>query len=359
MKTFASSALRNVRRTALAIGTVAIGVTSMASVSSAAEEVNLYSYRQPFLINPILEAFTAETGIQVNTVHAKKGIVERLKSEGEASPADVVLTVDVGRLHDLVEADLVQPVASDVLSANIPSQYRHPDGKWYGLTVRGRVIYASVDRTEPGEVNSYADLTAPALKGRVCTRSGKNLYNVSLIASVIAHQGEENAKAWLTDLRDNLAQKPQGNDRAQAKAISEGVCDYALANTYYYGKMATNEKNPEQKDWAEAVRIIFPNQDDRGTHVNISGAVVTKHAPNVDNAVKLLEYLSSDEAQRLYAEQNFEYPVKDGIELHPLVASWGNFNADTINLDEVAKQRAAASRMVDEVAYDFGPQSGS
>jgi len=341
------------------MGVAAVSVTSMTSIAAADEEVNLYSYRQPFLINPILEAFTAETGIKVNTVHAKSGIVERLKAEGEATPADVVLTADVGRLHDLVEADLVQPVTSDVLNANIPTQYRHPEGKWYGLTVRGRVIFASADRTEPGEVTSYADLADPKLKGRVCTRSGKQVYNVSLIASIIAHKGEDEAKKWLAGLRDNLAQKPQGNDRAQAKAISEGVCDYAIANTYYYGKMVTNDKEPEQKDWAKAVRLVFPNQDGYGTHVNISGAVVTKYAPHPDNALKLLEFLSGDKAQKIYAEQNFEYPVKLGVELDPLVASWGDFNADTISLNEVAKLRAAASRMVDEVAYDFGPQSGT
>ena len=338
---------------------MAIATLAVAPATEADGEVNLYSYRQPFLINPILEAFTAETGIKVNTVHAKKGIVERLRSEGADSPADVVLTVDIGRLHDLVEADLVQPVNSAVLDSNIPPQYRHPDGLWHGLTVRGRVIFASRERTESGEVESYDDLTAPELKGRVCTRSGKNLYNVSLIASKIANDGTDATRQWLSGLRDNLAQKPQGNDRAQAKAISEGLCDYAIANTYYFGKMATNEKNPEQKDWAKAVRVIFPDQDSRGTHVNISGAVVTKHAPNADNAIRLIEYLAGDEAQRLYAEQNFEYPVKEGVALHPLVASWGNFNADTINLNDVARHRAEASRMVDEVGYDFGPQSDS
>lgn len=354
-----NSLFRKFRTAVIATGVFAVTTASAGLDARAAEEVNLYSYRQPFLINPILDAFTAETGIAVNVVHAKKGIVERLKVEGADSPADVVLTADVGRLHDLVEADLVQAVLSPVLNENIPAQYRHPDGLWYGLTVRGRIIFASTERTAPGEVETYEDLAKPELEGRVCTRSGKNLYNVSLIASMIANDGAEKTREWLTGLRENLAQKPQGNDRAQAKAIHEGLCDYAIANTYYYGKMATNEKNPEQKDWAKSVRVIFPNQNGRGTHVNISGAVVTKNAPNVENAVRLLEYLASDEAQRLYAEQNFEYPVKAGVALHPLVASWGDFNADDINLDEVAKYRAEASRMVDEVAFDFGPQGGS
>ncbi len=321
--------------------------------------VNLYSYRQPFLINPLLEEFTRETGIEVNMVYVKKGMLERLKAEGDSSPADVVLSTDIGRLNDMVTAGVLQPVASDVISSNVPAQYRHPDGLWFGLTVRGRIIFASNDRAPVGEVASYADLTKPELKGRVCTRSAKNVYNVSLIASIITHEGEEAAKSWLTGLRDNLAQKPQGNDRAQARAIYEGLCDYAIANTYYMGKMVTNEKKPEQQDWAKAVRIIFPDQSTRGTHVNISGAAVTKSAKHKENAIRLIEFLSGNSAQKIYAEQNFEYPVKQGVELHPLVASWGSFKADTVNLSEVATNRATASRLVDITAFDLGPQNGS
>lgn len=321
--------------------------------------VNLYSYRQPFLINPLLEEFTRETGIKVNMVYVKKGMLERLKAEGDSSPADVVLSVDIGRLNDMVRAGILQPVASEKISQNIPSQYRHPEGLWFGLTVRGRIIFASSERAPVGEVATYADLSKPELKGRICTRSGKHVYNISLIASIITHEGQESAKAWLAGVRDNLAQKPQGNDRAQARAIYEGLCDYAIANTYYMGKMVTNEKKPEQQKWAQAVRIIFPNQSDRGTHVNISGAAVTKSAKHKDNAVRLIEFLSGDSAQKIYAEQNFEYPVKQGTELHPLVATWGSFKADTINLSEVASHRATASRLVDITAYDLGPQNGS
>jgi len=315
-------------------------------------EVNLYSYRQPFLIQPMLEAFTEETGIEVNVVYAEKGMLERLKAEGENSPADAVLTADIGRLNDMVEAGVLQPIHSDVLEDNIPAQYRHPDGLWFGLTSRARVIFASRDRVGTEEVVTYEDLADPKMKGRVCTRSGKHVYMVSLIASVIAHVGEDKAEQWLRGVRDNLARKPQGNDRAQAKAIYEGICDVAVANTYYMGKMATNDEKPEQKEWAESVRIVFPNQDDRGTHVNVSGAAVTGSAKNRDNAIRLLEFLSGDYAQQLYAEQNFEYPVKAGVPLHPLVASWGNFKADTIGLADVAEYRAAASKMVDRVGYD-------
>ncbi|MCP5366047.1 MAG: Fe(3+) ABC transporter substrate-binding protein [Hyphomicrobiales bacterium] len=323
----------------------------------AAEEVNLYSYRQPFLIQPLLDAFTAETGIKVNIVYAQKGMLEKLKAEGMNSPADAVLTVDIGRLTDLVDADLVQPVQSKVLEANIPAHYRHPDGKWFGLSARARIFWASRDRVKPGEVASYDDLAKPAMKGRLCLRSGKHAYNVSLIAARIAHNGIDATRDWLVKVRDNLARKPQGNDRAQAKAIYEGVCDLGVANTYYTGKMATNEKKTEQQDWAKAVRVVFPDQDGVGTHVNVSGAAVTRAAKHRDNAVRLLEFLSGDAAQKLYAERNFEYPVKSGVALHPLVASWGAFKADTISLAEVAKHRAAASRLVDEVKFNDGPGS--
>jgi iron(III) transport system substrate-binding protein len=331
-----------------------LGVPGNPDPASAQGEVNLYSYRQPFLIQPLLKAFTKKTGIDVNVVFAPKGVLERLKAEGANSPADAVLTVDIGRLHDMVEAGVLRPVASPTLQKNIAAQYRHPDGLWFGLTVRARVFYVSKDRVAPGAIASYEDLARPDLKGRVCIRSGKHDYNISLIASVIANRGLDEAREWLNGVRANLARKPQGNDRAQAKAIYEGLCDVAVANTYYMAAMVTNDKAPEQKMWAAATRIVFPNSDGRGTHVNISGAAVTRSAKNVDNAVRLIEFLSEDFAQKLYAERNYEYPVKAGVAPHPLVESWGTFNADSVNLAEVAKQRAAASRLVDEVGLDFG-----
>ena len=346
------------RRFALSTVLCVLGfMTITATPASSANEVNLYSYRQPFLINPILEKFTDRTGIKVNVVYAKEGMLEKIKAEGANSPADAVLTVDIGRLHDMVEADVLQPVHSTVLDGNIPAQYRHPKGYWYGLTTRARILFVSNDRVAPGEVTTYEDLADPKMKGRVCIRSGKHVYNVSLIASVIADKGKEAAKNWLQGVRNNLARRPQGNDRAQAKAIFEGVCDVAVANTYYMGKMATNNKQPVQKQWAAAVRIVFPNANGRGTHVNISGAAVTKHAPNKDNAIKLLEFLSDDYAQKAYAEQNFEYPVKVGVPILPLVATWGTIKADTTNLAEIAKFRGAAAKLVDEVGFDLG--SGS
>ncbi len=333
---------------------IAAAVGTGWALPAAAEigEVNLYSYRQPFLIQPLLDEFTKRSGIKVNVVYAQKGMLERLKAEGPNSPADAVLTVDVGRLKDMVGADLLQPVKSDILEKNIPPQYRHPDGLWFGLTTRARVIFASSERTDAGEVTTYEDLTDAELKGRVCSRSGKHVYNISLVASLIAHEGEAAARDWLAALKSNLARKPQGNDRAQAKAIKEGLCDYAVANTYYMGKMATNEENPEQKDWAKAVRIIFPNQESRGTHVNISGAGVTRSSSNRAEAIQLIEFLSGDHAQKIYAEQNFEYPVKPGVAFHPMVASWGTFKADTIDLAKLAEYRAMASRLVDQTGFD-------
>ena len=336
----------------LKLGLAAVVLTSGAGIVSAAEEVNLYSYRQPFLIQPMLDGFTKKTGVKVNVVYAKKGMLERIKAEGENSPADAVLTVDVGRLTDMADAGVLAPVKSDVLNANVPAQYRHPDGLWFAQTTRARILFASKERVKEGEITTYEDLADPKMKGRICIRSGKHLYNISLLSSMIAHKGKAEAEKWLAGLKANLARKPQGNDRAQAKAVYEGVCDIGIAHTYYMGKMETNDKKPEQKKWAAAVKILFPNQGDRGTHVNISGAAVLKHAKHKANAVKLLEFLVSDDAQKLYAEQNFEYPVKAGVAISPIVDAWGKFKADNINLAEISKHRAEAAKMVDRVGFD-------
>ena len=354
------AALNGAKRVRLFLGISMLAILAVISIgkatASAEESVNLYSYRQPFLIKPILKAFTEKTGIKTNIVFAKKGMLEKIK----ATPgvADAVLTVDIGRLHDMDEAGLLQPVKSKVLEQNIPSSYRHPKGHWFGLTLRGRVIYASKKRVKPGDINRYEDLADPKWKGRICTRSGKHVYNVSLFASMVTHLGEAEAKKWLMGLKANLARKPSGNDRAQAKAIYAGQCDIALANTYYMAKMATNTKKKVQREWARAVYIVFPNQKDRGAHVNISGAAVTKHAKNRKNAILLIEFLSGEYAQKLYADQNYEYPLKKGVKTHPLVASWGKIKADTINLAAVANKRAVASKLVDKVDYNnFSPSN--
>ncbi len=329
----------------------ATGMAAMAS-SASAGEVNLYSYRQPFLMKPLLDAFTKLTGIEVNMVYLKQGLLERLKAEGANSPADLVLTSDIGNLHDLVEAGLLQPGKSTILETNVPAQFRHPGGLWYGLTTRARIIFAHKTRVEPGEVATYQDLAKPHMLGRVCTRSGKHVYTVSLLAWMIAANGKAAAEAWASGVKANLARRPQGNDRAQVKAVYHGECDVALGNTYYMGKMATNAKNPVQKKWAAAVNVIFPNQNDGGTHVNISGAAITKSARNKANAIRLIEFLSGAQAQRIYAEDNFEYPVKAGVELHPVVAAWGPFKADETLLSKIARHRAEATRIMDRVRFD-------
>lgn len=322
----------------------------MASVTASAnEEVNVYSYRQPFLVEPLFQGFTDKTGIKVNVVFAKKGLAERLKREGANSPADLVLTVDIGRLNELVEKDLVQAVDSSTLTDNIPAQYRDASNLWFGLTTRTRSVYASKERVDLANIQRYEDLAGEQWKGRICTRSGKHPYNLALIASMIAHHGEAEAEAWLRGVKANLARKPQGNDRAQVKAIYEGICDVSLGNNYYLGKMLSDE---EQTKWANAVHITFPNSNDRGTHVNISGVALTKSAPNKDSAIKLMEYLSNNEAQTLYAEENYEYPVNPAVKPSDLVASWGEFKADPLALNEVASLRKAAAKLVDKVGFD-------
>jgi len=333
---------------ALLTALIMITLALMAPPASADGVVNIYSYRQPFLIQPMLEAFTNQTGIKTNVVFAKKGVAERLKQEGKNSPADLVLTVDIGRLQELVDAGVLQPAKSSVLTSNIPAQYRSDQALWFGLTVRVRNIYASVDRVKSTDI-TYEALAEPEWKGRICTRSGKHPYNIALIASMIAHHGEADTQKWLQGVKDNLARKPQGNDRAQVKAIKEGICDVSLGNNYYYGKMLTDEN---QTSWAQAVNLVFPNQQDRGAHVNISGIALTKAAPNKENAIKLMEFLSEDLAQRMYAEQNFEYPVKSGVNPSGLVSSWGEFDADPLPLDKISQYRRAASKLVDRVNFD-------
>jgi iron(III) transport system substrate-binding protein len=319
------------------------------ALPALADEINVYSHRQPELIQPLVDAFTAETGIKVNVAFVEKGMVERLVAEGDRSPADLVLTVDIARLTQIVDADVTQPVQSDVLEANIPASFRDENDHWFGLTTRARIVYASVERVKDGEVTTYEDLADPKWKGRVCTRSGTNDYNIALTAAVIAHHGEEGAKAWLEGLKANLARKPDGGDRDQVKAIAAGECDIAIGNTYYIGQMLAD---PEQKDAADAVRIVFPTFEGDGTHLNISGVAMTKSAPNKDNALKFMEWLSGDAAQKIYAGTNYEYPVKPGVERSELVASWGEFTPDSKGLTELAGLRAAALKLVETVNFD-------
>jgi iron(III) transport system substrate-binding protein len=346
------------RRGARAAARVALALAALAGGAAAtlAEEVNIYSYRQPQLIDPMLKAFTAKTGVKTNVVYAADGLNERLAAEGANSPADVLLTVDAGRLSEAKDAGLTQPVESAVLTKAIPSHLRDPDKHWFGLTMRGRIVYASKERVKQDSI-TYEDLADPKWKGKICVRSGQHVYNTSLIATIIAHKGEAFAEQWLRGLKANLAQKPAGGDREQARDIASGKCDLALGNTYYMALMMTNEKNPEQKQWAAAIRPMFPNVNDRGTHVNISGVAMAKHAPNRAAAAKLIEFLASDEAQKLYASANNEYPVSPDVAASEIVQSWGKLKADTLPLENIGKYRKRASELVDKVNFDAGPST--
>ncbi len=323
-------------------------VPALAAVDAVAD-VNIYSTRQAYLIEPLLDAFSADSGIKVNVVYLDKGLIERLKREGRNSPADLVLTADIARMSIAKADGLTQPVGDDVIAATVPTEFRDPDGHWFGLTARARVIYASKHRVAPGDITRYEDLAEPRWAGRVCTRSGHHEYQVALLAAMITHLGEADAKTWLSGVKANLARKPQGNDRAQIKAIKEGLCDVALGNSYYYGNML---QDPEQAEAARAVNVVFPNQADRGTHVNLSGMALTGSAPNKDDAIALMRFLVGESAQQLYAERNFEYPVREGVEWSPLLQSLGDFKTDEINLETVAQQRGTAVRLVNEVGYD-------
>lgn len=317
----------------------------------AGGEVNVYTYRQPSLIEPLLQAFTAKTGIQVRTVFADNGLVERLAQEGRNSPADLLLTADVGRLVEAANRGLAQPVTSPAILDNVPANLRDAGNQWFGLTMRARVVYASVERA-PITTITYEELADPKWKGKICMRPGNHPYNLNLIAAMIAHKGEDATREWLKGLKANLAVKPSGNDRSQAKSVFAGECDLALANTYYMGKMLTNDKEPEQKEWAKSVKIVFPASPEFGTHVNISGMLLTANAPNKDNALKLMEYLASDEAQQLYANGNFEYPVNPKVPAADIVLSWGSFTPDKLNVAEVAKFEPVAAKLVDEVGFN-------
>ncbi len=325
-------------------------VTLLATSYSAlaSEEVNVYSYRQPFLVKPLFDEFTKQSGVKVNVVFAKKGMAERLAREGEYSPADVLLTTDISRLVELHDKSLLQAVDSNKLEQAISEQFRANDDTWFALTTRVRNIY-SAKRLGNIEL-SYEDLADPKYKGRVCTRSGKHAYNVALVSSMIATHGEAKTLEWLEGVKTNLARKPQGNDRGQVQAIHQNLCDLAIGNSYYFGKMQTNK---DQQVWAEAVNINFPNQDNRGAHVNISGVAMAKYAPNKANALALMEFLVSEQAQQMYAETNMEYPVRDGVKWSERVASWGEFKADNLSLETIAKHRKAALTLLDKAKFDL------
>ncbi len=333
----------------MTIRTLLLATAAAATAVPALADVNIYTTRQPELIQPVMDAFTEATGIAVNLAFVEDGIVERLKAEGSRSPADLVMTVDIASLQQIVDAGVIQPVESDVLSAAVPAELRSADNLWFALTTRARIVYASRDRVADGEVTTYEDLADPKWAGRICTRSGLHNYNLALMSAMIAHHDEDYARDWAAGVHANLARKPEGNDRAQVKAIWAGECDISLGNTYYMGQMLADE---EQKAWADSVRIVFPSFENGGTHVNVSGVAMTQAAPNHDEALQLMEFLVSSEAQAIYAELNNEYPVLADAQVSDLVASWGEFTADTIDLTDVAGHRPAALRLMEEVNFD-------
>jgi iron(III) transport system substrate-binding protein len=329
-----------------------ISLTSLLLITSynvsSAEEVNVYSYRQPFLVEPLFNKFTELTNIKVNVVFAKKGMAERLAREGKYSPADILLTTDISRLVELRDKGLVQAVNSTILDDAIPKQYHAQDNTWFALTTRVRNIYSA---KRLGKINlNYEDLAEEKYKGRICSRSGKHPYNVALVASMISEHGEAYTLDWLEKVKANLARKPQGSDRGQVQAIHQKLCDISLGNSYYFGKMLKDDK---QKVWADEVYINFPNQDNRGAHINISGVAMAKYAPNTKNARALMEFLVSKPAQLLYAETNMEYPVVKGVPVSTMVASWGDFKADGLSLEKIAKNRKAALTLLDKAQFDL------
>lgn len=327
-------------------------MTALMGAEAVAGEVTVYSYRQEFLMKPLMAEFEKQTGHKVNFLYAGKGLSARLEQEGQNSPADVLLTADIGRADEWVKKDLVQPIDSEVLKL-VPRNFRHPSGLWAAQTTRARVIYASADRVAKGEIKTWEDLLSPKYKGKVCIRDGKNAYNLGLWASFVINHGQQYTEIYLRKLKANLARKPQGNDRAQAKAIWQGECDVAIANSYYMGKMIdATGKDAEQNKWAKASYIVFPNQGDKGTHVNVSTAAIAKNAPNNAVANELVAFLLSDKAQKMYADVNYEHPVNPDIEYSDLLKKWGSFKAETTSLQAIAERRELASRLVDKVGFN-------
>ena len=312
-------------------------------------EVNVYTYRETKLIQPLFDAFTKESGIKVNMISASSGLEQRIATEGANSPADLFLTVDIGRLREAVKSGISQPLKSAAIEKAVPPQFRDANGDWIGLSMRARVVYASKDRVKQDTI-SYEELADPKWKGKVCTRSGQQDYNTALFAAYIGHYGEEKAEEWLKGLKANLAQKPSGGDREVARDIAAGKCDIGLGNTYYWALMLNRE--PDKKAWAEATKVILPQFKDGGTHVNLSGVVLTKYAPNKENALKLVEWLVGDTAQHLYADINNEYPVRAGIKPNATIASYGELKPDTLPIAAVADNKKKASILVDKIGFD-------
>ncbi len=328
----------------------AIAATTMAGAAFAQSgEVNVYTYRETKLIQPLFDAFTKDSGIKVNVISASSGLEQRIKTEGANSPADVLLTVDIGRLEDAVRAGISQPIASPALDKVVAPQYRDPEGHWYAISMRARVIYASKERVTQTAI-TYDELADPKWKGKICIRSGQHIYNNALIAAYIAKHGEAKAETWLRGLKANLAQKPSGGDRETARDVAAGKCDLGIGNTYYWALM--NNGGPVQKPWADATRVVLPTFEGGGTHVNVSGVMLPKHAPNKANAMMLIEWLVGEQAQHIYADMNYEYPLRTGIAVNPTIAGYGTLKPDPLPLAKIADNKKKAADLVDKVGFD-------
>jgi iron(III) transport system substrate-binding protein len=337
-------------RSRIATLAAAVAFTALGgSALHAADEVNVYTYRETKLVQPLFDAFSKDTGIKVNVVSAATGLEQRIKAEGASSPADVLLTVDIGRIDDAVQAGVTQPIKSDVIDRIVPAQYRDKDGHWAGISMRARVIYASKDRVRQDAI-TYEELADPKWRGKICIRSGQHIYNNGLFAAYVTKHGEAKAEDWLRGVKANLAQKPSGGDRETARDVAAGKCDLGIGNTYYWALMMNAD--PEKKPWAEATRVMLPTFAGGGTHVNLSAVLLAKHAPNKANGVKLIEWLVSEPAQKIYADANYEYPVRAGGAINPTIAGYGKLNADPMPIGNIAVNRKAASTLVDKVGFD-------
>lgn len=323
----------------------------LCTTAAHAAEVNLYTTREPGLIQPLLDEFTKSTGIAVNTVFMKEGLPERVAAEGEHSPADVLMAADFGTMTDIVERGLAQPLQSKTIEDAVPATLRAPDGRWVALSMRARALYVSKDRVDLTSFE-YEDLADPQWKGRICIRSGQHPYNTALIAAYIAHHGEEKAEAWLRAVKDNLGRRPAGGDREVARDILGQLCDIGIANTYYVGRMRSGAGGPEQKQWGDAIDVVLPTFEGAGTHIAVSGASIAAHSPNRKEAQQLLEYLVSEPAQKMYAQADYEYPIRAGVGIDPIVQSFGPLTPDALPLPEIAKYRKTASALAEKVGFD-------
>ena len=329
--------------TALAIA------STIGAATANANELNIYTYREAKLIQPLLEAFSKETGVKVNVISASSGLEQRIKTEGANSPADVLLTVDIRRLEDAVQAGITQPLNSKTVDSVVPGAYRDPEGHWAALAMRARVVYASKDRVQQSAI-TYEELADPKWKGKICIRSGQHMYNNALFAAMIVKHGEAKAEEWLKGLKANLAQKPSGGDRETARDIAAGKCDLGIGNTYYWALM--NDVEAERKPWAQATKVILPTFQGGGTHVNVSGLALMMNAPNKANAMKFIEWMVGPQAQQMHADLTYEYPMRAGVPINKTIAGYGELKRDPMPLAQIAANRKKAAALVDKVAFD-------